>query len=589
MNVKWRLAFRLIVWLTLAGIALLALAGGAVYWSYQQLMRIETARDFENAGLYRLVQTLRNEGGDLTFDPELLSIIRDSGGWLQRIDENGRVTDAYFTPPDVPDAYGPGELVAYWMGKTEFPYPLYLWIQEKDGVTHTLVYGLSNEDDRLLEQFAERGEIGEGSIALPEELANRLRRSGAWLQVLDSSGAELASSNKPPGALGRYSLQELALRSVYADRYGAKLTSFYEEATGRTWVLSEPLSGFAPGEGPLFPPEAGVIVAAVGGVFAAAMAIFALVAYGFGHRFGAPIVHMLNWIRALDEGKYAEPAGRSGPSRSRNRRGRTKGGYRVFGDVVRSLDSLSETLRRNERLRAENERLKDEWIAGVSHDLKTPLSSIKGYAHMLNADAYEWTAEEVRSFAKVILDKSSHLDELINDLTLTYHLRHGGRPPSLETVDMNDYLAEAVRDASSHPQYPENGVRFAPDSRAAWLDIYRPWFQRIVDNLVANALLHNREGTMLTVSVRAEPDGGLSIRFADDGDGMDERTAERLFERYYRGTDTESRAEGTGLGMAVTKALVEGLGGTIEVDTAPGRGTAIVLRWDRSLPENRAG
>jgi signal transduction histidine kinase len=579
MNVKWRLAFRLIAWLALAGFALLALAGGALYWTIHQLTRIEAARDFESAGLYRLVQTIQAEGDDLKFDPELLEMVRESGGWLQRIDENGRVTDAFFTPPDVPDAYGPGELTAYWLGKTPFPYQLYLWIQSKDGVTHTLIYGLSNKDDLLLRQLAEQGKVAGGNIALPGELEDRLRQAGAWLQVLDPSGDELASFNKPEGALGRFSVQEMALRSIYPDRYGATLTSRYDETTGRTWVLSAPLPGYKPGEEPAIAPEVRVLATAIGLLFAASMLLFALVAGWFGHRFGSPIVHMLTWLRSLDEGSYVEPADPSGRPRSRNRKGKTKRGYRVFEDVIRSLDSLSRTLRRNEEMQAENERLKDEWIAGVSHDLKTPLSSIKGYAHMLNADAYEWTTEEVRSFAKVILDKSSHLDELINDLTLTYHLRHGGRAPSLETVDLNEYLAEAVREASSHPLYPEGSIRFVPDRRPALLSIYKPWFQRIIDNLTANALLHNKEGTTLTVSVQTGPEGEIAVSFADDGDGMDERTAARLFERYYRGTDTESRTEGTGLGMAVTKALVEGMGGSIEVSTSLGRGTVIVLRW----------
>lgn len=81
-----------------------------------------------------------------------------------------------------------------------------------------------------------------------------------------------------------------------------------------------------------------------------------------------------------------------------------------------------------------------------------------------------------------------------------------------------------------------------------------------MDNLVANALLHNEKGTTLTVTIQSAGPNDIALAFSDNGKGMNEETASRLFERYYRGTDTESRTEGSGLGMAVTKALVEALG-----------------------------
>ncbi|MFC5470087.1 sensor histidine kinase [Cohnella suwonensis] len=214
----------------------------------------------------------------------------------------------------------------------------------------------------------------------------------------------------------------------------------------------------------------------------------------------------------------------------------------------------------------------------MSHDLKTPLSSIIGYAHMMEAEAYTWTQEEVRSFAKVILDKSYYLEGLANDLTLTYRARSGGASPALSATEVNAFLASAVREAINHPAYDADRVRFRASDGPAYIAAYAPWLQRIVDNLVANALTHNREGTTLTISVK--PSGSfVSIDFADDGDGMDEATASRLFERYYRGVDTDSRSEGTGLGMAVAKALAESMDGTIGVSASVGRGTTIRLAF----------
>ncbi|PYI57259.1 sensor histidine kinase [Paenibacillus flagellatus] len=575
MNVRWRLTLRLIGWLAALGLVLLLLAAGAFGWISQRLLQIEAGRNFASAGLQRLLQTMVVKDGKLHFDPGLLEQVRQSGGWLQLLDGEGRVTEAFFTPPDVPDRYGPGELTAYWLGKEPFPYSLYLWIQEKDGVTYTLLYGMSDPDERLLESMAAQGVLQGDKVVLPERLKAGLERNGSWLQVLDADGTERAAFNKPEGALSRYSPQELALRSIYPDRYGTKLVVHFDADSGRTWALSAPLPGNEPGRHPVFPPEIRALAVGIGALALSVLLVLLVVSYWFGHRIGSPLLHMMKWLRALDESRYAEPAGPDGRPRSRNRRGKRKANYRMYDEVLHSFESLSETLRRNERLRAETERMRDEWIAGVSHDLKTPLSSIRGYAHMLETDAYDWSPQEVRSFARIVLDKAQHMDGLINDLALTYRLRSGGQAPELETVDLNEFMAEAVREASSHPRFEQSRIRFSPADRPAPLVVYKPWLQRITDNLVANALLHNGEGTTLTVSVRSDEQGAVTVAFEDDGEGMDEATKARLFDRYYRGTDSESRGEGTGLGMAISKALTEALGGTIEVESDPGRGTAI--------------
>ncbi|MFF2480361.1 sensor histidine kinase [Paenibacillus sp. NPDC058071] len=579
MNVKWKFTLRLVGWFSCFGLILLTLAGGVFFWTINKLADIQSEKDFLYAGLTQLVDTVHAEGDNWRFDPKLLESLEKSGGWLQRVDESGKVTDAFFTPPDVPDSYNPGELNAYWLGRLPFPYKLSIWIQIKDGVTHTLIYGMKDQEDQFFQLLVEKGQQNGSDIRLPAELLEKLQEQEGWLQLLDEKGAEVASVNKPQAAISDFSAPEMILRSIYPERYGAQLFSHYDVGTKQTWVLSTPLAGYAPGEQPSLLPEALVLAKGIGALVVAAMLLLLLMSYWFGNRIGSPVVHVLNWLRLLGKGQYVEPSDLHGKPRSRNRKGRRKRKFHVYGEVIHSLESLSDTLHQNEQLRKETERLRDEWIAGVSHDLKTPLSSIKGYAHMLETDSYEWTTDEIRSFSKVMLDKSSHMEALINDLTLTYQLRSGEKPPSQESVEMNGYLADIISDFAQHPFYREGAVHFVPADRPVHLTLYRPWFHRIVDNLVANALLHNRPGTTLTISLEGKPTGGATITFSDNGDGMDEQTALRLFDRYFRGTDSESRVEGTGLGMAVSKALAEALGASIEVETAIGEGTSIRVIW----------
>ncbi len=579
MTVKSRLAVRLVAWLAVAGVLLFALAAVMLNWTNNQLSRIEATRQFESAGLYELIRTLQSEGGQLRFDPQLLELVREHGGWLQSLDEQGRVTESFYTPDDVPTVYGPGELTAYWLGKKPFPYALYLWIQEKDGVNYTLLYGMRNESGDLFRRIVAESSVQDRLLVVPEPLSSTLVRDSSWVQLLDASGRELASFNKPEGALDDYTPQELALRSIYPDRYGAAIDSHYDSESGLTWVISRPLAGATPGEEPTLTPENRVLAIGIGTIVLGAIVLFVLVSYAFGQRFGAPIVHLLKWLRGLGAGRYEEPANARGDARSRDRRGRRRRKYRVYGDVLESMEQLARTLQSNEKLAADTERLRNEWIAGVSHDLKTPLSSIKGYAHLLENGEYEWTAEEAREFARIISEKSAYLDDLINDLALTYRLKSGLGAPEAEIADLNECTASAIEDAVKDPRYLSNSLHFSAAANPVYISTFRPWFQRIIDNLIANALLHNEPGTTVTISVRRIGSAWASLTVSDNGKGMNEETAARLFERYYRGTDTDARPEGSGLGMAITKALAEGLGGVIDVDTAEGRGTTIVIRW----------
>ncbi|CAI6023166.1 sensor histidine kinase [Cohnella sp. JJ-181] len=171
------------------------------------------------------------------------------------------------------------------------------------------------------------------------------------------------------------------------------------------------------------------------------------------------------------------------------------------------------------------------------------------------------------------------MDRLIDDLALTYRLRHDAGAAALEPADIGELLAQSVQSAAAHPGYGGARVRCLTPARPIVAGIHAPWFSRVVVNLVANAMIHNPPETRLTVELRETPGGGWRVDFRDDGIGMDAETASLLFERYYRGTDTDRAPEGSGLGMAIAKTLVQAMGGRIEVRSAPGKGTTISLAW----------
>jgi len=109
------------------------------------------------------------------------------------------------------------------------------------------------------------------------------------------------------------------------------------------------------------------------------------------------------------------------------------------------------------------------------------------------------------------------------------------------------------------------------------VDVDPMLFRRAVSNLLTNAVVHNPDGTTVRIHVTRDS-GSASVSIADDGTGMDAATLDRLFDRYYRGTSTESLSDGTGLGMAIARQIVEAYGGSIEATSAVGTGTTVTLR-----------
>ncbi|SEB09260.1 sensor histidine kinase KdpD [Paenibacillus sp. 276b] len=580
MSIRRRLMTRFIGMLAGAVVLIILLGSAATYWVVQKVNEVSLVDDFATSGLDQLINTAEiMPDGTVRYDPRLLKQVEKNQGWLQVVDEKGYVIDDFNTPDDVPKQYKPGELIAYWEAKKPFPYQIVMLIREKNGEMFTLLYGERNQTKSLLDQAREDSHYTDGELMLRPKQEDAIRSKGAYLQILDAYGQELASYNKPAmGVPNSYNIQELALRIRYPNRYGISIATFYDEQNGTTWMLSIPVDPTATGdENPynfILTPVLIVLILSV-------VILLILLALWYANRFGSPMLHMLQWLQRLEQGHYEEPKGIGGIPRSQRRNGKWKRKYHVYAEVLRSMQALSATLKQDEELRKQTEALREEWIAGITHDLKTPLSSIQGYAHMLEAQKYSWSAEEVREFAGIMLDKSMYMDRLVNDLAMTYRLRSGGYQPPVEETDVNTLLHDLVQRAERNPVYGEGRIVFRPAKVPVYGHVHIPSFERIVDNLTANALLHNPAESTLTVSVHpGKQKGEFSVHFADDGQGMDPELVWRLFERYYRGTDTGTSDVGSGLGMAVTKGLIEAMQGRIEVQSTSGEGTVIRLIWD---------
>ena len=170
-----------------------------------------------------------------------------------------------------------------------------------------------------------------------------------------------------------------------------------------------------------------------------------------------------------------------------------------------------------------------------------------------------------------------HVEKLINDLKLTYQLESGAVPFHPKQVQLVRYLKELVIEIANDPAFSNRSIEFACDLPEITAVIDPDLFQRAVCNLVVNALVHNPPDTTVAVSVSEDKEKGVCLSIRDNGVGISETEQEKLFTRYYRGTNTKEKSEGSGLGLAIAKQIVVLHNGEISVKSEPGAGTVFSI------------
>ena len=225
--------------------------------------------------------------------------------------------------------------------------------------------------------------------------------------------------------------------------------------------------------------------------------------------------------------------------------------------------------------RRSEERMR-RFVADASHELRTPLTTIRGFAELYRQGAVA-TEADVRRLLRRVEDEAARMGLLVEDLLLLARLDRQ-RPLARTPVDLLALAGDAVHDAHAvNPSHPLR-LEVGPTDPPPVVTGDEPRLRQVLSNLVGNAIRHTPPGTPVTVRVATEPQGRSGVPAAvltvsDEGPGMSAEHASRVFERFYRADEARGRDEGgTGLGLAIVAALVAGHDGTVDVDTAPGRG-----------------
>jgi PAS domain S-box-containing protein len=235
------------------------------------------------------------------------------------------------------------------------------------------------------------------------------------------------------------------------------------------------------------------------------------------------------------------------------------------GGAVLVIHDLTE-MRRLEAMRR-------DFVANVSHELKTPLTSISGYAETLLTDTPD--PETTRRFLSTIATNAHRMQRLVDNLLDLARLEAGRWQPEREPID----IAEAARDTwdalrdGSRAVAVDFGVEVADNADTVLADADA--IRQVLTNLLDNSLRYTPRGGRIVCRSRVEGDG-VSISVADNGSGIVPEHLPRIFERFYRSDPSRSRDEGgTGLGLAIVKHLVEAHGGRVSAESSRGVGTTI--------------
>ena len=236
-------------------------------------------------------------------------------------------------------------------------------------------------------------------------------------------------------------------------------------------------------------------------------------------------------------------------------------GYREIRELADSLNFAAEEL-------SQTDALQRELIANVSHDLRTPLTMIRGYTEVMRDIPGENTPENLN----VIAEEANHLSELVNDMLDLSRIRSGVRPPQVTEFCLTDAVKEVMDRYEALVRNEGYRIDFVADCEA-WVTADRMMILQVVYNLINNAIHYAGEEKLVQVTQTVSEDA-VRISVIDRGAGISPDQIDRIWDRYYKVDRVHKRAAvGTGLGLSIVKGILEGHRATYGVESAEGVGS----------------
>lgn len=249
-----------------------------------------------------------------------------------------------------------------------------------------------------------------------------------------------------------------------------------------------------------------------------------------------------------------------------------------IGRLALELNSMVAQLGHTKQERDRLEASRRTLIAAVSHDLRTPLASVRAMVEALN-DGVVSDPETVSRYLRTIQNESLHLTTLIDDLFELSQIDAGALKLHIEPTSMADLLSDAL--ASMTPQAEKKHIQIESHIQGELprVPVDAPRMQRVLYNLIQNAIRYTPDDGTVTLTLRGNREG-VELTVMDTGEGIPETDLPHIFDRFYRGEAARTRdsrsavsGSGAGLGLAIARGIIEAHGGSISANSTPGQGS----------------
>ncbi|HEY8809303.1 MAG TPA: HAMP domain-containing sensor histidine kinase [Solirubrobacterales bacterium] len=253
------------------------------------------------------------------------------------------------------------------------------------------------------------------------------------------------------------------------------------------------------------------------------------------------------------------------------------GGLSETATLGSAFNEMAEELQRRAGERDQLDRMKDEFVLTASHELRSPLTSVQGFAELLLLEREKLSPKQAET-VEVILDNTRHLVRLLNDLLDLARSDAGRLTIRPERTGATGLIEDAVRTMRAQLDARGQALSLEIEPDLPQIEADRDRIRQVLVNLLTNANEYCPQGANIGVKAR-RVGAEVEIDVIDDGPGIPEQQLEHIFERFSRGDAGETqRVGGTGLGLAISKSLIDLHGGTIGAESTPGGGSTFRIR-----------
>lgn len=427
---------------------------------------------------------------------------------------------------------------------------------------------IKKPEDTFTRDFSKFIYEDNNKILVDKEGKNILDKKHIWIQILDENSNEVYRYNAPEKLSKKHTPAELINGYKYSGGFkgigtdNILVSSKFIDNKEYTYIIGFENSQIQKYILTFRPVDfANTTIKIIWIILFIDLIIALIFGYLFSKRLTKPMKSIIEGVENLEEGKYDVYYKEKG----------------LYQSVYNKLNKLADTLKSNELERNKLDKLKQEWIANISHDIKTPLSSIKGYAELLSDSDYEIDSEEAKEYGIIINQKSEYIKELVDDLNLTMKLKNSNRVLNKSEENIVRIVKDSIIQILNDPKYSNRDIEFTTNKEVIKKQVDVNLFKRVINNLVYNALIHNNEEVSITVSIDYKSDNEIIISVKDNGKGISKDDLERIFDRYYRGTNTGETHKGSGLGMAIAKEIIVAHGFDIGITSELGVGTTVFI------------